>query len=101
MSTPSKYAKGAAMSTTSTSPVSLPWAARTKDLVGSIIDSSTSLLQQQSHDILSCAMGSPADEMVPTAIFKEIYDSVLANAGAAAFGYGATEGETELRDELL
>jgi 2-aminoadipate transaminase len=89
------------MTTTSTTAVSLPWAARTKGLVGSIIDSSTSLLQRQTHDIVSFAMGSPAAEAVPSDAFGRIYGSVLANAGAAAFGYGATEGELALRDELL
>ncbi|MFE4545408.1 PLP-dependent aminotransferase family protein [Arthrobacter sp. NPDC056727] len=79
----------------------LPWAARTKGLVGSIIDSSTSLLQRQTHDIVSFAMGSPAAEAVPSEDFSEIYSSVLANNGAGVFAYGATEGETALRDELL
>jgi 2-aminoadipate transaminase len=83
------------------SPQSLPWAARTKGLVGSIIDSSTSLLQRQTHDIVSFAMGSPAAEAVPFDAFRQIFDSVLADAGAAAYAYGATEGEIALRDELL
>ncbi|MEV7134296.1 PLP-dependent aminotransferase family protein [Arthrobacter sp. NPDC093128] len=82
-------------------PAGLPWATRTKGLVGSIIDSSTSLLQRQTHDIVSFAMGSPAAEAVPSEAFREIYSSVLADAGAAAFGYGATEGQTALRDELV
>lgn len=82
-------------------PVCLPWAARVKGLIGSIIDSSTSLLQEQTHDIVSFAMGSPATEAVPTDTFREIYDSVLAGTRAAAFAYGATEGEMTLRDELL
>jgi DNA-binding transcriptional MocR family regulator len=79
----------------------LPWATRTKGLVGSVIDSSTSLLQRQTHDIVSFAMGSPAAEAVPSEAFSEIYSSVLASNGAGVFAYGATEGETALRDELL
>ena len=79
----------------------LPWATRTKGMVGSIIDSSTSLLQRQTHDIVSFAMGSPAAGAVPSEAFSEIYSSVLATNGAAVFAYGATEGETALRDELL
>ena len=43
----------------------LPLAGRAKDLVGSMIDSSTSLLASQTHDIVRFAMGSPADEAVP------------------------------------
>lgn len=89
------------VSPTPNSPASPPWAVRAKGLVGSIIDSSTSLLQRQTHDIVSFAMGSPAAEAVPSEAFREIYHSVLADAGAAAFAYGATEGETALRDELL
>lgn len=89
------------MSITSTNSGSLPWAARTKGLVGSIIDSSTSLLQRQTHDIVSFAMGSPAAEAVPSDAFSEIYGSVLAEVGAGAFAYGATEGENALRDALL
>ncbi len=44
------------VSAPSVEPASLPWAARAKSLVGSIIDSSTSLLQEQTHDIVSFAM---------------------------------------------
>lgn len=87
--------------TSSLRPVNIPWAHRTRGLVGSIIDSSTSLLQAQTHDIVSFAMGSPAAEAVPSSIFGEIYAAVLSHAGAATFGYGATEGETALRRELL
>ena len=35
----------------------LPLAGRAKDLVGSMIDSSTSLLASQTHDIVRFAMG--------------------------------------------
>ncbi len=48
----------------------LPLAGRAKDLVGSMIDSSTSLLAAQSHDIVRFAMGSPADEAVPADEFR-------------------------------
>lgn len=43
----------------------LPLAARADQLVGSVIDSSTSLLAKQSHDIVRFAMGSPAAEAIP------------------------------------
>lgn len=89
------------MPTTALPPLNLPWASRTTGLVGSIIDSSTSLLQRQTHDIVSFAMGSPAAEAVPSAVLGEIYSSVLETTGAAAFGYGATEGEPALQRELL
>jgi 2-aminoadipate transaminase len=73
-------------------------AARTKDLVGSVIDSSTSLLQRQSHDIVRFAMGSPAAEAIPTAVFDDLAPKVLT---ADAFDYAATEGDPLLREALL
>src|SRR3954449_1780881 len=73
-------------------------AARTKGLVGSVIDSSTSLLQRQSHDIVRFAMGSPAAEAIPTAVFDDLAPKVLT---ADAFDYAATEGDPLLREALL
>ncbi|SDT33894.1 aminotransferase-like domain-containing protein [Microlunatus soli] len=71
-------------------------AARTGQLVGSVIDSSTSLLQKQSHDIVRFAMGSPAAEAIPD------FSSVAADAlSADAFDYAATEGDPKLRSALL
>ena len=52
------------MTTTPTTPI--PLASRASDLVGSVIDSSTSLLARQTHDIVRFAMGSPAPEAIPT-----------------------------------
>ena len=45
-----------------------PYAARAAGLVGSVIDSSTSLLHKQTHDVVRFAMGSPAAEAVPSEI---------------------------------
>jgi 2-aminoadipate transaminase len=73
-------------------------AARAEKLIGSVIDSSTSLLQKQSHDIVRFAMGSPAAEAVPTEAFEEIAPTVLT---ADAFDYAATEGDPQLRRALL
>jgi 2-aminoadipate transaminase len=66
--------------------------------VGSVIDSSTSLLQKQSHDIVRFAIGSPAEEAIPTAIFDELAPKVLTHD---AFDYAATEGDPLLREALL
>ena len=41
----------------------LPLARRADGLVGSVIDSSTSLLAAQTHDIVRFAMGAPAAEV--------------------------------------
>ncbi|MGH3359607.1 MAG: PLP-dependent aminotransferase family protein [Nocardioidaceae bacterium] len=79
----------------------LPLAARADQLVGSVIDSSTSLLQQQSHDIVRFAMGSPAHDAVPAAILSGIAGSALSPGSADAYDYGATEGDPPLRDALL
>jgi 2-aminoadipate transaminase len=76
----------------------LPWALRTDHLVGSMIDSSTSLLAAQKHDIVRFAMGSPAGEAVPHAAMAEIAGRVLT---ADAFDYGATEGDPALIEQLV
>ncbi|MFW0787724.1 PLP-dependent aminotransferase family protein [Gordonia sp. CPCC 206044] len=76
----------------------LPLAGRAKDLVGSMIDSSTSLLAKQSHDIVRFAMGSPADEAVPADEFRRIAGEILDNS---SFTYGATEGEPRLLELLV
>lgn len=76
-----------------------PWlAARASGLVGSVIDSSTSLLQQQSHDIVRFAIGSPAAEAVPAAEFTELAGGEFS---WDAFDYAATEGDPRLREALL
>jgi len=76
----------------------LPLADRAAGLVGSVIDSSTSLLAAQTHDIVRFAMGSPADEAVPLAEFRDIAAQVLDHS---SFTYGATEGEPVLLDTLV
>jgi 2-aminoadipate transaminase len=76
-------------------------AARAEGLVGSVIDSSTSLLQRQSHDIVRFAMGSPAAEAVPTQLLAAISAEELGPDSAHAFDYAATEGDPRLRAALL
>ena len=80
------------------SAITLPFADRASRLTGSIIDSSTSLLAAQTHDIVRFAMGSPADEAVPLEEFRDIAGGRL---DYSSFTYGATEGEPELLDELV
>jgi 2-aminoadipate transaminase len=76
----------------------LPLAARADGLVGSVIDSSTSLLHRQTHDIVRFAMGSPAEEAVPADVLSGIAQTAL---GPDAYDYGATEGDPPLREALL
>jgi 2-aminoadipate transaminase len=77
-----------------------PWAARAGTLTGSVIDSSTSLLAAQTHDIVRFAMGSPAPEAVPTDVLAPLAAEVFAS-GAGALDYAATEGDPALRSALL
>ncbi|MGH2764166.1 MAG: PLP-dependent aminotransferase family protein [Thermoleophilaceae bacterium] len=79
----------------------LPFAARAGLIPGSAIDSSTSLLQGQSHDIVRFAMGSPAAEAIPAAAFDELARVALSDGASDAYDYGPTEGEAGLRAALL
>jgi 2-aminoadipate transaminase len=76
----------------------LPLAARADTLVGSVIDSSTSLLAAQKHDVVRFAMGSPAHEFVPVGVFNDIAATLH---DADSYTYGATEGEPRLLAALL
>lgn len=76
-------------------------ASRAQGLVGSVIDSSTSLLQRQSHDIVRFAMGSPAAEEVPTQLMARISAEELGPGSAHAFDYAASEGDPALRTAVL
>ena len=80
------------------SQAALPLADRAANLVGSVIDSSTSLLAAQTHDIVRFAMGSPADEAVPLAEFRDIAEKVIDHSSMT---YGATEGEPVLLTALV
>jgi 2-aminoadipate transaminase len=76
------------------------YASRAEGITGSVIDSSTSLLQRQSHDIVRMAMGSPAGEAIPSALFAELLGDVVSDR-PSAFDYGPTEGEPALRRALM
>jgi 2-aminoadipate transaminase len=82
-------------------PSVLPLAGRSGSLVGSVIDSSTSLLARQSHDIVRLAMGSPAAEAIPTEVLAQIGTTAIGAGAADAFDYAATEGDPALREALL
>ena len=79
----------------------LPLASRANDLVGSVIDSSTSLLASQTHDIVRFAMGSPAPEAIPTHALAEIGVDAMGAGAPEAFDYAATEGDPALREALV
>ncbi|MEO3755497.1 PLP-dependent aminotransferase family protein [Streptomyces sp. B6B3] len=75
----------------------IPLAHRATDLVGSVIDSSTSLLARQTHDVVRFAMGAPGDDLIPV----EMFDRYLGELSPGRYGYGATEGEPELIEQVL
>jgi 2-aminoadipate transaminase len=62
-----------------------------------MIDSSTSLLARQTHDIVRFAMGAPSDDLMPV----ELLDRFAAHAMPGKYSYGASEGEPDLVDEIL
>lgn len=76
----------------------LPLADRAAGLVGSVIDSSTSLLAAQTHDIVRFAMGAPAPDLMPWQDFAQIGEQAW---DESSFTYGATEGEQVLIDTLV
>lgn len=82
------------MTTTTTS---IRLADRTAQLHGSVIDSSTSLLASQTHDIVRFAMGAPNAELIPSADFARLFT----RPDVGRFDYGATEGEPELIDQIV
>ena len=55
----------------------------------------------QRPEMISFAGGLPAPETFPVDDLKEIVIEVLENDGAAALQYGATEGDTKLRQLLV
>jgi 2-aminoadipate transaminase len=74
---------------------------RAAGIRGSAIDSSTSLLQSQTHDIVRMAMGSPSPEAVPSSDFADVAREIFHAEASGVFDYGPTEGEAELRTLLL
>lgn len=77
------------------------FSARAAGIHGSAIDSSTSLLQSQTHDIVRMAMGSPSPEAVPSSEFAAVAEEIFHADASDVFDYGPTEGEADLRGPLL
>ncbi|MFC7594153.1 PLP-dependent aminotransferase family protein [Terrabacter sp. GCM10028922] len=65
--------------------------------MGSVIDSSTSLLARHTHDIVRFAMGAPSDDLMPV----ELLDRFAANPVPGKYTYGSTEGEPDFVDQIL
>src|SRR5262245_13067093 len=77
------------------------YAARAGGIPGSAIDRSISLLQAQTHSVISFAMGSPAPQAMPLGEIGRITTEIASRHAAQALSYGPTEGERSLRAELL
>lgn len=78
-------------------PISTRLAARASQLKGSVIDSSTSLLASQTHDIVRFAMGAPNAELIPEAELAELYGQ----PAEGRYDYAATEGNPQLIDQIV
>lgn len=83
-----------------TSPA-LPLATRTSGLVGSIIDSSTSLLESLGHPVINFAMGSPAPEAIDSADLADVASGLFTRGRTDLYGYAASEGDFALRTLLM
>lgn len=77
--------------------MTLPLARRASRLTGSVIDSSTELLAQQTHDVVRFAMGAPSEDLLPMADLDEAF----ARSGPSRYDYGESAGEPRLRDEVV
>lgn len=75
----------------------LPFARRTDQFVGSVIDSSTSLLASQTHDIVKFAMGAPGEDLIPV----EQLDAIAGRYAQGRFDYGETAGEPKLIEQIV
>ncbi|MDV3123994.1 PLP-dependent aminotransferase family protein [Mycobacterium sp. 21AC1] len=75
----------------------LPLAHRTSDLIGSVIDSSTSVLARQTHDIVRFAMGAPSDDLIPV----DLLDEYSARTVPGKYSYGRSEGEPALVEQIV
>lgn len=72
-------------------------ATRASELTGSVIDSSTELLAQQSHDIVRFAMGAPSEDLIP----MEQLDDLFSHMPTGRYDYGESAGEPALREQIL
>jgi len=77
--------------------ITIPFALRTDQLIGSVIDSSTALLASQKHDIVRFAMGAPGEDLIPLAEL----DAAYGTAKRGRYDYGESEGEPRLREQIL
>src|SRR5207248_2148663 len=79
----------------------LPEAARREhEVFGSFIDETIGIVARQTRDTVSFAVGSPSREALDLVGADDLAATVIRREGAAALGYGITEGEPDLRDVI-
>jgi 2-aminoadipate transaminase len=72
-------------------------ARRSDDLVGSLIDSSTSLLAAQRHDVVRFAVGAPNEELIPV----DDFDRYFGQPSPGKYDYGSSEGEAHFIETVV
>jgi 2-aminoadipate transaminase len=74
---------------------------RGRQVMGSFIDSSLSLLARQTHPVISLAMGCPGPDAFPLDDIARVVGEIMGREAAVALNYGPTEGDALLRRQLL
>ena len=69
-----------------------------REIYGSFVDETIGILARAAPGTISFAVGSPAAEVLALADAAGLAAAVLEREGAAALGYGITEGDPELRE---
>jgi 2-aminoadipate transaminase len=76
-------------------------ASRAVHLTGSAVDSSVSLLQRYTSDVISFGMGAAGPDASPGAALAELASEILRDPSNSSLNYGPTEGERTLRSALM
>lgn len=76
-------------------------ASRAVDLTGSAVDSSVSLLQRYTGDVISFGMGAAGPDAIPGAALAELASEIFRDPSNSSLNYGPTEGEQTLRSALM
>src|SRR5438034_6831409 len=89
-----------AMSGGAVAPLPEPARRDEHEIFGSFIDETIGIVARQTRDTVSFAVGSPSREALDLVGADDLAATVIRREGAAALGYGITEGEPDLRDVI-
>ena len=89
-----------AMSGGAVAPLPEPARRDEHEVFGSFIDETIGIVARQTRDTVSFAVGSPSREALDLVGADDLAATVIRREGAAALGYGITEGEPDLRDVI-